>query len=53
MQNGPDEIHIQIGDETVIIDGELATSVIQNAVQQYITQALEEAIERYESEKNF
>jgi hypothetical protein len=52
MQNGPDEIHIQVGDETVVIDGDLATEVIQRAVEKYINEALTDMIRRYDSSKD-
>lgn len=51
MQNGPDEIHIKVGDEIVVIDGELATQTIQSAVEQYINQALEDLIMRNEEKQ--
>ena len=36
-----DIIEIKIGDETVVIDGDLATQVISSSVKNYITEALE------------
>ena len=40
-----DQITIVVGDEEVIIDGDLATSVIQHAVQAYVVEALTDAVE--------
>jgi hypothetical protein len=40
-----DQIIIAVGDEEVVIDGNLAASVIQYAVQAYVTEALTDAVE--------
>ena len=40
-----DQITIVLGDEEVIIDGDLATSIIQYAVQAYVVEALTDAVE--------
>jgi len=45
-----DIIEIKIGDETVIIDGDLATQVISSGVRNYITEALEAYCDAHESE---
>jgi len=44
-----DVIKIQIGDETVTIDGDLATQVISSGVRKYITEALEAYCDAHES----
>lgn len=41
-----DEIAIYCGDEVVIIDGELASTTIHNAVSEYVIKAIKELIER-------
>jgi len=45
-----DVIKIQIGDETVTIDGDLATQVISSSVKNYITEALESYCDAHEQE---
>lgn len=45
-----DIIEIKIGDETVIIDGDLATQVISSGVRNYITEALEAYCDAHGSE---
>lgn len=43
-----DEIHIQCGDETVVIDGGLAYITIKNAVTEYVNKAIKEYISERE-----
>lgn len=45
-----DIIKIQIGDETVVIDGDLAAQVISSGVKNYITEALESYCDVHEQE---
>lgn len=40
-QSNEDIIQIKVGDETVIIDGDLASQVISSGVTNYITEALQ------------
>lgn len=46
-----DIIEIKIGDETVVVDGDLATQVISSAVRNYITEALEAYCNAHESKE--
>lgn len=52
-QSDQDVINIQVGDETVVIDGDLATQVITRAVSDYVVKAIETAAYLDEIADNF
>jgi seryl-tRNA synthetase len=53
QESNQDIINIQVGDETVVIDGDLATHVLTRAVADYVTEAIKTAAYVDEISDNF